>query len=44
MADQHGPELDDAEVARELKRVAESLGKTTLTRQELRQHSQVLVS
>lgn len=42
MADQHGRELDDEEVAHELKRVAEALGKTTLTRQEFRQHSQVL--
>jgi len=42
MADQPGRELDDAAVAGELKRVADALGKTTLTRQELRQHSQVL--
>lgn len=42
MADQHSRELDDVEVASELKRVAEALGKTTLTRQELLQHSQVL--
>lgn len=42
MADQHGRGLDDVEVTRELKRVADALGKTTLTRQELRQHSQVL--
>ncbi len=42
MAEQPGRELDDTQVARELKRVADALGKTTLTRQELRQHSRVL--
>lgn len=42
MTGQTGRELSDQQVASELKRVADSLGKTTLTRNELRRHSSVI--
>lgn len=42
MACQPSRRLDDEGVARELRRIADSLGKSTLTRQELREHSRTL--
>lgn len=42
MASQDARKLDEAAIAAELRRVADVLGKTTLTRKEIDQHSDVL--